>query len=333
MAESLQTFGSHYEIWRLDDGSLCINVTHTNKTELRHQQNDTPRQWWNRYSHQTPWHSTMAIRHAGNLVRAYPAEFQADQVRFCFVSRGQPGCADETWPETKRQLSEGVRTGRLKPIRNGGGTHPGLDAGQHAADEAAFQRWLQVHFAASAQRAIPLFKADGLTVRVRPERVPVRHPEMTRFYGDLIAKVRDGSEYCGIIYCMYWLRDGQIVPVYIGKAERYGKNGGISANLASGPFGRWGYSRYYHMGDLGAGLRGEDTYRDWVEKLFEDPKALRLRAPVFFSATAWTHADRCPCGESVNVVALENCLIRHKWAFSAGDNLNKARGQNRCHCP
>jgi hypothetical protein len=78
---------------------------------------------------------------------------------------------------------------------------------------------------------------------------------MEQFYRSLILDLRDGTTFCGIIYCMYWIREKQIVPLYIGKAERYGNNGRLSANLTNPAFGRWGYSKYYHLGDLALGLQ------------------------------------------------------------------------------
>lgn len=336
MPVHLQTFGAHYEVWRLDDGRLCVNVIHGNKGELRQQQGYPPQHWWSRYGHQDPNHGTMAIRHAGHLVRAYQAEFQNGRVRFCFVALGEPDCEAQvsagaapqeqaTHPKNPGSTPE---VGSLRVPRRGGETHN--------FNRMAFQRWLQQHCAASEGNAIPLFITNNLSVRVNGNRVPERNSEMQRFYSDLIEDVRNGSVFCGIIYCMYWIRNSEIVPLYIGKTERYGRNGNISTNLnpgAAGPFGRWGYGNDYHMGDLGAGLRGEDRYQDWVEKLFKSRADLKLWARVFFGATAWTHYDRCSCGQRVNVAALETCLIRHAREFFPGNNLNGRDGDPDCRCP
>ena len=106
----------------------------------------------------------------------------------------------------------------------------------------------------------------------------------------------------GVLYLMHRLDDGgRVVPLYVGKAGRYGRGGSVSANLASirgnaGKFGRWGYGYAYHLGDLSAAvlpghLPGKiaPKYRRWARALFEaTPSASpRLRRPVRFWCTAW----------------------------------------------
>lgn len=54
---------------------------------------------------------------------------------------------------------------------------------------------------------------------------------------------------------MYWMIEDQVVPLYIGKAEKYGKKGkNLSQNMTKGNanFCRWGYNYQYHLGDLSA---------------------------------------------------------------------------------
>jgi hypothetical protein len=91
------------------------------------------------------------------------------------------------------------------------------------------------------------------------------------------------------------------VPLYVGKAGRYGRTGEVSANLSSirsntGKFARWGYNYAYHLGDLSAAaLPGHaqgtvsPKYQRWARRLFETvPSAVpRLRVPVRFWCTAW----------------------------------------------
>ena len=91
MQKFLETFGRHYEVWRREDDTLCVNVIHNNSSELDRQRSYTPERWLRRYSHQSPRHTSMAVRHAGNLVRSYSAEFQHSQVAFRFVGMGQSG--------------------------------------------------------------------------------------------------------------------------------------------------------------------------------------------------------------------------------------------------
>jgi hypothetical protein len=204
----------------------------------------------------------------------------------------------------------------------------------HNLDNEAFQRWLQNHFEASERTAIPLFANNDMIVQVTGNRVPIRNQQMEQFYSSLICSAKDSTEVCGIIYCMYWIRAEQIVPLYFGKAEKYGNNGGVSDNLTKPSFfGRWGYPKYYHMGDLGIGLRGGRKNRKWVERLFDSSTDLRLRSETFFGAMVWTHNNQCPCGERTNVAALEECLIRHARRFWPDDNLNQKDGGPACRCP
>jgi len=157
---------------------------------------------------------------------------------------------------------------------------------------------------------------------------------MEQFYWDLILNARNSAKVCGIIYCMYWIRLKQVVPLYIGKTEKYGNNGSVSVNLTNkGLFGRWGYSKSYHMGDLGIGLRGGRKFQNWVERLFDSPTDLRLQSETFFGATVWTHNDQCSCDKRTNVAALEECLIRHARRFWPNDNLNQNDGRPACRCP
>lgn len=116
--------------------------------------------------------------------------------------------------------------------------------------------------------------------------------------------------YQGIIYMMYVLREGQPVPLYIGKSEKYGKKGhNLSANLkgikatTQHPFARWGYNYAYHLGDLSRVVLGHDDthpprYTRWAQALFQQPVAdRRLKRDVFFWVKAWEAQDIGPWSE------------------------------------
>jgi hypothetical protein len=75
---------------------------------------------------------------------------------------------------------------------------------------------------------------------------------------------------------------GKVAPLYIGKAETFGKgNGNISANIKgieqdTSKFARWGDNYAYHIGDLSAVvLPGHDPkhiarkYQMWAAALFK----------------------------------------------------------------
>jgi len=84
-------------------------------------------------------------------------------------------------------------------------------------------------------------------------------------------------QYDGLIYLMFWPSDGEVIPLYIGKAQTAGRTEGVSsANLVNleryrGKFARSGDGYAYHIGDLSACcLPGHATgtatikYRAWA---------------------------------------------------------------------
>lgn len=107
--------------------------------------------------------------------------------------------------------------------------------------------------------------------------------------------------YDGLIYLMYWLDEGDIVPLYVGKAGKYGRDGeGLSANLqglrgtSTGKFARWGDGHYYHIGNLSAIVFDHDKnqkqkYRKWANRLIKEGK--QLRQPTYFWSKAWRKDD------------------------------------------
>ena len=104
---------------------------------------------------------------------------------------------------------------------------------------------------------------------------------------------------------MGWKQSGKFVPLYIGKTESKGRNGGvkISANLQRlrsdrGKFARWGDGYQYHIGDLSACMlpgHEDDTaqalkYQSWADCLFVDGTT-KLGEPVYFWATVWDRSQ------------------------------------------
>lgn len=144
----------------------------------------------------------------------------------------------------------------------------------------------QVH-----EQSVPLFATqDGNVVVMNyganSRKVLKRSDEMEQHLRklgtQLIAEHKEGkSVHDGILYMMLAREGETLVPLYIGKAETFGKGDrNLSANigdLANGTamFGRWGYNYAYHIGDLSAvTLSGHpDTkasikYKAWRDKLF-----------------------------------------------------------------
>lgn len=141
---------------------------------------------------------------------------------------------------------------------------------------------------------------DRLLLRRSGEMEELLEREIDRVVGDF---ERGGSGYEGLIYLVFTPRDGGVVPLYIGKAEKYGKKAGaLSANITKlrGKFARWGDGYAYHIGDLSAVVcpghpdkRATTKYRRWAELLFTGfPTAEpRLRQETLFWARAWRAGD------------------------------------------
>jgi hypothetical protein len=136
-----------------------------------------------------------------------------------------------------------------------------------------------------------------------------RSPEMDAMVIREVAKVLEdhaaGTEvYEGLIYMMFRRDSDDVIPIYVGKSEKFGKTaGGLSANIANiehnlGKFSRWGYA--YHIGDLSAvvcpghaATKNTHKYARWAERLFRGyPSAApRLKEPAYFWITAWKKCD------------------------------------------
>jgi hypothetical protein len=114
----------------------------------------------------------------------------------------------------------------------------------------------------------------------------------------------DDDTYEGLIYMMYRLDEENLIPLYIGKAGKYGKDGErLSANLknfedgrtSTAKFARWGDGYAYHIGDLSAVVldhiddRKSGKYREWADRLFEEE--MKIDEPTYFWTKAWRHDD------------------------------------------
>jgi hypothetical protein len=151
--------------------------------------------------------------------------------------------------------------------------------------------------------------------------------------------------YDGLIYMMFWRRDGKIIPLYIGKTETFGKgDNNLSANIAGIPgskanYARWGDNYAYHVGDLSAVVllghpeeKVSAKYRAWADALFvatgvPQPK---LREPVHFWTKAWSRSDVGIWSEfgPTRLTFLEYLLIGVASAAFPKILLNR-EGQNR----
>lgn len=110
------------------------------------------------------------------------------------------------------------------------------------------------------------------------------------------------KEYDGLIYLMYWLDNNEVVPLYVGKAGKYGKDSErLSTNLeglhreSTGKFARWGDGHDYHIGDLSAIVFDHDKkqklkYEYWANRLFEDGTR-KLCQQTYHWTKAWSIED------------------------------------------
>jgi hypothetical protein len=168
-------------------------------------------------------------------------------------------------------------------------------------------------------QSVPLFASDsagvvahrmvGRGANARP--VLMRSPEMEALVLVETKKLVDEWEagthrYDGLIYFMGWREDDEFVPLYIGKAETFGKRAGnLSANVKNlltdrSKFARWGDNYAYHIGDLSACVlpghgadRQPSKYKAWAASLFADVPSLspKPRRPILFWAKAWDRSD------------------------------------------
>ena len=167
----------------------------------------------------------------------------------------------------------------------------------------------------STEEPTPLFETnEDLTVQYKNygkdnRRILKRSPlmeERVRTEGRKVIKDWEESDdnYDGLIYMMYWLKNDEVIPLYIGKAGKYGRDSsGLSANLRglrgtnTGKFARWGDSHYYHIGNLSAIVFDHDKnqkqkYKRWAKQLFEDGR--KLQHQTYFWVIAWGQDDTGP---------------------------------------
>jgi hypothetical protein len=183
-----------------------------------------------------------------------------------------------------------------------------------------WDRWLSKYDV--VEDHVPLFATDDEGhVQTQPhgkDDRPIlkRHPEMETLLRSEGRKVVEDwqagtNEYEGLIYIMHTMDGDELVPRYIGKAGKYGRDGeGLSANLKnvrtnSSKLARWGNGYAYHFGDLSAALldhAGDESvsrdrtapekYHDWADTLFVEGR--QLRQPVYFWTRAWRTDDTGP---------------------------------------
>jgi len=138
------------------------------------------------------------------------------------------------------------------------------------------------------QKGVPLFEIKEGSVVIKnnygrnKRRVLLRSDEMKNLVIEEVGKVTSdfiNNNYCGLIYIMYWKKDSQVIPLYIGKCGKSGRIKVLNTNLENIShnehcFCRWGDDYDRHIGGLSAATlcdysRKEPKYENWAEVLFE----------------------------------------------------------------
>ena len=176
--------------------------------------------------------------------------------------------------------------------------------------EEIWQKWADRYI--DTENPVPLFETDeNLNAAYKNygndnRRILKRSEEMEALVREEGRKVINDwyttdDTYDGLIYLMYWLEEGDVVPLYVGKAGKYGRDGDrLSANLedlrgkSTRKFARWGDAHYYHIGNLSAIIFDHDRnkkqkYQKWADHLFKEGRT--LRQPTYFWTKAWRKDD------------------------------------------
>lgn len=183
----------------------------------------------------------------------------------------------------------------------------------------------------------PLFAERSLVVETFTHNSMRKLKRSSEFDELMISTVEEGllkESWEGFIYVMHWLRSGEIIPLYVGKAERKGVNKPLSFNIKNirknqHAFGRWGRGLAYHMGDLSHAMYGEHAYRKpsrkykkWAEVLFKSFDPPVLKEKVYVAIISWERGMRGPSGLIGNVASVEKEIISLAGAMSATALLN-----------
>lgn len=183
----------------------------------------------------------------------------------------------------------------------------------------------------------------GSSLRIVLKRSESMERLITQEVGKIIEDFNMCSEkYDGLIYMMYRIHDNNIIPLYIGKSEKYGKlNKNLSVNITTSKdkFSRWGYNYSYHFGDLSAIVcLGHDTlkinkkYQKWATSLFEEfPTSIpKIKNEVYFWIKAWSpsYTSIWQEYENTKLTFLEYLLIGVASELFPNDLLN-IEGVNR----
>lgn len=190
---------------------------------------------------------------------------------------------------------------------------------------------------------VPLFETDKTNAIVNTfntksgKTILKKHPQMIQRITNSVKIVKQSYDYYsqlksnvnhitsdpplftdGLVYCVYALKSdiqkrpefsdvqfkSNFIPIYIGKTETLGRNGGYSANLKgvdSGRnhqyFARWGNDDARHFGGLSLrffripNAYPSTNYEAWISIIFDskerDNEVPKLKIPVYFQMKPW----------------------------------------------
>ena len=205
-----------------------------------------------------------------------------------------------------------------------------------------------------AQESVPLFATENGKVKTiefgkNKRLVLKRSPEMETLMRGLGKSLSDEHatgtvKSSGILYLMFRMENEEVIPLYFGKAETFGKGDkNLSVNISdlisgNGKFGRWGYNYAYHIGDLSAvtlpghpDSKKTKKYEDWKNTLFEiEGNEVRIEGDIRFWACAWSPDRQSVWSEygSTRLAFEEYLLIGVASDLYPNDLLNR-EGRNR----
>lgn len=121
----------------------------------------------------------------------------------------------------------------------------------------------------------------------------------------LVRDWTDGAdEYEGLILLMYWLEDGEVVPIHVQREHTTrSKSEALNPHLQdlrgsrTVNFARWGDGLDHFIGGLSAVVFDQDAiqrrrYRRWAAHIFAEGR--RLERPVYHMALPWHEDDEGP---------------------------------------
>lgn len=158
------------------------------------------------------------------------------------------------------------------------------------SEVGVFRTWLASQAEA---RYVPLFETHERRVSTfergkSRKRTLKRSTAMEMAMIEVVEAGLRQDDWNGILYVMGWGPLDAYRPLYIGKANKRGKKGNISANLKnvrsdSAKFARWGYGNAYHVGDLSQALfRWESPATGGDMPCFVLDLAMFLALPTLF---------------------------------------------------